>query len=195
MGRAFNYIDLCQRSSGIDKYTAPLSVSGYIMLPIPENIKPLAKKVVGIPGRIIPYSAQKKVLSIALNQAFREPLQQGELEFLEGSKVRIKVTDLQIDWLIRVGCDEFEPIDRELDDDVCISGEGPDFILLATRQADPDTLFFQRRIRIEGDTELGLGIKNTMDSMDWDDLPTPLRKLLRGVGQVIAKLRKRGVLT
>ena len=165
------------------------------MLPIPENIKPLAKKVVGIPGRIIPYSAQKKVLSIALNQAFREPLQQGELEFLEGSKVRIKVTDLQIDWLIRVGCDEFEPIDRELDDDVCISGEGPDFILLATRQADPDTLFFQRRIRIEGDTELGLGIKNTMDSMDWDDLPTPLRKLLRGVGQVIAKLRKRGVLT
>ena len=82
-------------------------------------------------------------------------------------------------------------MDRELKDDVCISGESPDFILLATRQADPDTLFFQRRIRIEGDTELGLGVKNTMDSMDWDDLPLPLRRLLQGIGQLIELLPKK----
>ncbi|MBE9548902.1 MAG: SCP2 sterol-binding domain-containing protein [Proteobacteria bacterium] len=193
MQETYNYIDLRQRSSVIWKYTAYLPTSGHTMLPIPEKIKPVAKKIVGIPGRLIPYSAQKRVLSIALNEAFREPLKDGELEFLEGSKVRIKVTDLQIDWLIRVGCDQFEPIDRDLVDDVCISGESPDFLLLATRQADPDTLFFQRKIRIEGDTELGLGIKNTMDSMDWEDLPTPLRKLLQAVGQLIARLRKRRV--
>ncbi len=159
---------------------------------IPEYIRPLAKKVICIPGRFIPYSAQKRVLSVILNQAFREPLQHGELDFLEDAKVRIKVTDLHIDWLISVGSDKFTPIERELEDDVCISGESPDFILLATRQADPDTLFFQRRIRIEGDTELGLGVKNTMDSMDWEDLPMPLRKLLQSVGLVIEKLRKRG---
>lgn len=159
---------------------------------IPEYIRPLAKKVIGIPGRFIPYSAQKRVLSVVLNQAFREPLQHGELDFLEDAKVRIKVTDLHIDWLISVGSDKFTPIERELEDDVCISGESPDFILLATRQADPDTLFFQRRIRIEGDTELGLGVKNTMDSMDWEDLPMPLRKLLQSVGLVIKKLQKRG---
>jgi len=159
------------------------------MLPIPESIRPLAKKVVGIPGRIIPYAAQKQVLSVVLNQAFREPLHHGELEFLEGARVRIRVTDLNIDWLIRVGNDSFLPIDRELADDVSISGESPDFILLATRRADPDTLFFQRRIRIEGDTELGLGVKNTMDSMDWDDLPVPLKKLLQSVSLVIGKLQ------
>lgn len=159
------------------------------MLPIPENLRPIAKKVVGIPGRVIPYSAQKQVLAVVLNQAFREPLQHGELDFLEDAKVRIKVTDLNINWLIRVGSDKFEPIERELDDDVCISGESPDFILLATRRADPDTLFFQRKIRIEGDTELGLGVKNTMDSMDWDDLPMPLRKLLQSVSLVLEKLQ------
>jgi len=159
---------------------------------IPEYIRPLAKKVIGIPGRFIPYSAQKQVLSVVLNQAFREPLQHGELDFLKNAKIRIKVTDLHIDWLISVGSDKFTPVERELEDDVCISGESPDFILLATRQADPDTLFFQRRIRIEGDTELGLGVKNTMDSMDWEDLPMPLRKLLQSVGLVIEKLRKRG---
>jgi predicted lipid carrier protein YhbT len=159
------------------------------MLPIPENLRPIAKRVVGIPGRAIPYAVQKQVLSVVLNQAFREPLQHGELDFLEGAKVRIRVTDLNINWLIRVGRDKFVPIERESDDDVCISGESPDFILLATRRADPDTLFFQRRIRIEGDTELGLGVKNTMDSMDWDDLPVPLRKLLQSVSLVIEKLQ------
>lgn len=162
------------------------------MLPIPEFIRPVAKMVMGIPGRYIPYSAQKQVLSIVLNQAFREPLQHGELDFLEGAKVRIRVTDLCIDWLIKVDGDRFTPVARELDDDACISGESPDFILLATRRADPDTLFFQRRIRIEGDTELGLGVKNTMDSMDWDDLPAPLRRLLQSVSLVIEKLQKYG---
>jgi len=160
------------------------------MLPIPEFIRPIARTVVGLPGRFVPYAVQKQVLSVVLNQAFREPLRHGELDFLEGAKVRIRVTDLYIDWLICVGGDKFTPIERELKDDVCISGEGPDFILLATRRVDPDTLFFQRKIRIEGDTELGLGIKNTMDSMDWDDLPLPLRRLLQGVSLVIEKLQK-----
>lgn len=162
------------------------------MLPIPDAIRPIAKRIIAIPGRYIPYSAQKQVLSVVLNQAFREPLKHGELDFLEGARVRIKVTDLCVDWLINVGKDKFVPIDRKLKDDVCISGESPDFILLATRQADPDTLFFQRRIRIEGDTELGLGVKNTMDSMDWDDLPLPLRRLLQSISLLIEKIQDRG---
>jgi len=177
--------------TGIGKYTGYWLQLSHAMLPIPDSIRPIAKKVVGIPGRLIPYSAQKRVLSVVLNQAFREPLKHGELDFLEGARVRIKVTDLNIDWLISVEADRFTPVERELKDDVCISGESPDFILLAARQADPDTLFFQRRIRIEGDTELGLGVKNTMDSMDWDDLPMPLRRLLQGVSLVIEKLPRK----
>ena len=165
-------------------------LTGESMLPIPEFVRPIAKTVIGIPGRFIPYPVQKQVLSLVLNQAFREPLQHGELDFLEGARVRIKVTDLCIDWLICVGSEKFTPIERTLKEDVCISGEGPDFVLLATRQIDPDTLFFQRRIRIEGDTELGLGIKNTMDSMDWDDLPLPLRRLLQAISKLVEKLQE-----
>jgi len=160
------------------------------MFPIPDFIRPLARKAIGIPGLVTPYAVQKRVLSLVLNQAFREPLRHGELDFLENAKVRIRVTDLNIDWLIRVGADAFTPLDRLLGEDVSISGESPDFVLLATRQADPDTLFFQRRIRIEGDTELGLGIKNTMDSMDWDDLPLPLRRLLQVISLLIEKLQR-----
>ena len=156
---------------------------------VPDFIRPIARRAIGIPGRALPYAAQRPLLSVTLNQAFREPLRHGELAFLEGSKVRIRVSDLCLDWLIRIEADRISAIDRGLTEDVCISGDSLDFLLLATRQADPDTLFFQRRIRIEGDTELGLGVKNTMDSMDWDDLPLPLRRLLQGISLVIEKLR------
>jgi predicted lipid carrier protein YhbT len=159
------------------------------MLRVPDFVRPIAMKAIGIPGRVLPYAAQRPVLSVALNQAFREPLRHGELAFLEGSKVRIRVTDLCLDWLIEVGADRFSAIDRTLAEDVSISGSSLDFLLLAARRADPDTLFFQRRIRIEGDTELGLGVKNTMDSMDWDDLPPPLRKLLQGISAVIGRFQ------
>ena len=161
------------------------------MIQVPEFVHPIARKIAGIPGRTIPYPAQMPILSLVLNQAFREPIKHGELEFLEGRRVRIKVADLNVNWLIEVGNDRFNPIDRSLEEDVCISGDSLDFILLATRRADPDTLFFQRRIRVEGDTELGLGIKNTMDSMDWDDLPPPLRRLLQAVSIVIERLQDR----
>ena len=36
------------------------------------------------------------------------------------------------------------------------------FLQLAVRQEDPDTLFFNRQLSIEGDTELGLIVKNML---------------------------------
>lgn len=43
-----------------------------------------------------------------------------------------------------------------------------DYLLLASRQQDADALFFHRRLRTEGDTELGLYVKNFLDSLDLD---------------------------
>ena len=124
---------------------------------------------------------------MVLNQAFREPLRHGELDFLEGAKVRIKVTDLCIDWLIRVGADRFSPSTGSRMK--MFASVARAWTLSCWLPARPIRIrcFFQRRIRIEGDTELGLGVKNTMDSMDWDDLPMPLRRFLQGVGRVIEK--------
>lgn len=33
-----------------------------------------------------------------------------------------------------------------------------------------DTLFFSRRLLMEGETDLGLLVKNTLDAIDWDAL-------------------------
>jgi len=63
-----------------------------------------------------------------------------------------------------------------------------DFIALALREEDPDTLFFARRLSIEGDTDLGLTVKNLLDGIDWGtalrelaaSLPQPLRQRVPG---------------
>ena len=45
------------------------------------------------------------------------------------------------------------------------------FLQLAARQEDPDTLFFNRQLSIEGDTELGLIVKNMLDAVEWPKFP------------------------
>jgi len=155
---------------------------------IAEFVQDAARLAVGLPARLVPYAAQMPLLQAALSRALRVPLDDGALDFLEGRRIRIRVTDAGIDWLIEAAEDRLLAVDRELPEDVSISGELVDFALLATRRADHDTLFFQRRIRIEGDTELGLGVKNTIDAMEWDDLPPPLRILLQQVGRLLDRL-------
>ena len=40
-----------------------------------------------------------------------------------------------------------------------------DYLSLALRREDPDSLFFSRRLVVEGDTALGLVVKNALDSL------------------------------
>ena len=49
--------------------------------------------------------------------------------------------------------------------DVTVRASLGDYLALALRREDPDTLFFTRRLVIEGDTELGLEIKNALDAL------------------------------
>jgi predicted lipid carrier protein YhbT len=45
-----------------------------------------------------------------------------------------------------------------------------DYLTLISRREDADTLFFQRRLKMEGDTELGLYVKNLLDGLDVESL-------------------------
>ena len=47
------------------------------------------------------------------------------------------------------------------------------FLQLLARQEDPDTLFFNRELSIEGDTELGLVVKNMLDAIEWPSFIQP----------------------
>lgn len=58
---------------------------------------------------------------------------------------------------------------------------------MRVEKEDPDSLFFQRRLRIEGDTELGLEVKNLMDSLDLDELPKIVRLALNDLALFVQK--------
>ncbi len=49
--------------------------------------------------------------------------------------------------------------------DVVVRAGLRDYVSLALRREDPDSLFFSRRLVIEGDTALGLVVKNALDSL------------------------------
>ena len=62
--------------------------------------------------------------------------------------------------------ERFEPIPAGGAVDVTFTARAADLLLLATRRADPDMLFFDRRLVIEGDTETGLLLKNLLDAIE-----------------------------
>jgi predicted lipid carrier protein YhbT len=100
--------------------------------------------------------------------------------------MRLEVIDLKLGWCVT--CDRQKlRIAEQAPVQVTIRGNWREFLLLASRQEDPDTLFFRRRLVIEGDTELGLAIKNLIDSLDPDMLPPWLWKLLQGAGLEVAQ--------
>ncbi|MEJ2765505.1 SCP2 domain-containing protein [Photobacterium sp. MCCC 1A19761] len=138
-----------------------------------------APALLRIPARLTPFAVQKKVMLEGLALVFREALEDGDFAFLEGRWLKVAVRDLGLCWYISYRDEQLVVADQIAQEDVSFSGDCNDLVLIAARKEDPDTLFFQRRLRIEGDTELGLEVKNLMDSIDLTSLPAPIQFLLQ----------------
>lgn len=132
-------------------------------------------------GRHIPFAVQKLVIEQAMKRLFAEPLNDGEFDVLEGRWLRIEVSDLGMAWCLTRDAVGLR-LARSAPVDVCIRGNWKEFLLLASRQEDPDTLFFRRRLVIEGDTDLGLAVKNLVDSLDPELMPPRLWQLISWLG-------------
>ena len=89
---------------------------------------------------------------------------------LDGKVVRIELRDAGTALTLRCRSGRFHPVSSLAPADVTIGGCLHDFALLALRREDPDTLFFARRLTIEGDTEAGLTVKNMLDAADMSSL-------------------------
>jgi O2-independent ubiquinone biosynthesis accessory factor UbiT len=137
-------------------------------------------------GRHVPFVLQQLALEQALGAVFAQQVADGDFDLLRGRWLRLDITDLGIGWNLTCGRLGLQ-VAQHARADVSIRGSWRDFLLLASRQEDPDTLFFRRRLIIEGDTDLGLGIKNLMDSLDPDQLPPRLWQLMRWCGSAVAQ--------
>ncbi|AZC38001.1 Putative lipid carrier protein [Pseudomonas chlororaphis subsp. piscium] len=135
--------------------------------------------------RRVPFGVQRLALQQGLNRCLAEPLRAGEFDLLRRRWLCLRIPDLGLVWYVTRDRDGLR-IAARARADVTISGNWREFLLLASRQEDPDTLFFRRRLVIEGDTELGLTLKNLIDSLDPDVLPAWLWRNLERAGRGLA---------
>jgi len=122
-----------------------------------------------------------------LNRLFAPELQDEELDFLDQRIMLIRVPDARLSYRITLQNGRLQAADPGQSFDLSIEGNIYDFMLLATRREDPDTLFFNRRLKLGGDTELGLYVKNFLDALELDDRLGPFLKLLNRATDVVGR--------
>lgn len=104
---------------------------------------------------------------MGLNWVLVKHLPEDTLEYIDGKTLRVHVLDIDLKLDYRWNGQAFESVKlSEQAPDVTFAATAKDFYVLMQRQEDPDTLFFSRRLMIEGDTELGLILKNSLDAID-----------------------------
>lgn len=118
----------------------------------------------------LPQQPPTHALTLLLNLALGRILPRDTLEPLHGRQLQVRVLDAGLTLNFSLTDQGFRPVIRAEAPDLTLSARSSDFIALALREEDADTLFFSRRLRMEGDTELGLLVKNTLDAVDWEAL-------------------------
>ena len=123
----------------------------------------------------LPVQPGSMLFAAGLEFVVRSHLPEDVLESLRDRALAIVVTDAGLRFCFSWNGQRFVawPVGSRTPD-LTISASAADFLRLARRQEDPDTLFFSRRLVMEGDTELGLLVKNTLDAFD-----VPLHELAR----------------
>jgi predicted lipid carrier protein YhbT len=129
----------------------------------------------------LPVAPPSLAFSIAANRLLWPALQALDWQPLAARRYAIRVTDVGLTLRFSVTSRGFAPDGGT--PELTISATARDFLLLIGRREDPDTLFFSRRLVSEGDTELGLTVKNLLDALDPEQvlgrLPAPLARVAR----------------
>ncbi|GMQ86907.1 MAG: SCP2 domain-containing protein [Gammaproteobacteria bacterium] len=138
----------------------------------PQSIKsvPRLPRLLAAPFVHLPNQVHSRLLALALTRALGESLHEGELDFLQDRSLSIKVCDAGIDFRLTLADRRLAAASPAGKCDLVIEGTVYDFLQLIGRQVDPDTLVFQRRLVMQGNTELGLQVKNFLDGLETDSL-------------------------
>lgn len=125
---------------------------------LPKPLGDLLARLPAYPG--------SRLLVSGLNLTLAAQLPADVQPLLQGKTLRLCVTDTHWTFDFTWQGNRFVASHHTGPADLTISASVADFVRLARRQEDPDTLFFSRRLGLEGDTELGLLVKNTMDAIE-----------------------------
>lgn len=147
-------------------------------------------RFVGWPIRRLPTVLRERLLVGLLDRHLQALANADELEALEDQVLIIRISDIDLDMALHFAGGRLEPAAAEASPAVIISGGLGDFLALAGRCEDPDTLFFERRLQVSGNTAAGLLLRNLLDRMPADALPLPPRIILNRMARFSARLRR-----
>ena len=137
-------------------------------LPPPRRWAPLL--------RLVPAPWQRQALEQAVGRLLAQPIGAGDLDFMQGRRLGIEVSDLGLAWVLELDGDRLRAVETQAE--ASVRGSATDLLLLASRLEDADSLFFQRRLEVTGDTELGLTARNLLDRLPWESVPLGVRIML-----------------
>lgn len=172
-----------------------------------KDVLDIAPALVRLPLSRVPFAAKAAVLRPGLNLLLAREVKDGELDFLEGRWVGIEVTDLGLKFEVSFEagegaqsagrlCVREAAFNNHLNEangqaaEVRFSADSKELLLIAAGKEDPDTLFFQRKLTIEGDTELGLMVKNLLLAIDLERLPSPVTTTLSQLARALQALER-----
>ncbi|WPE16457.1 ubiquinone anaerobic biosynthesis accessory factor UbiT [Candidatus Thioglobus autotrophicus] len=131
-----------------------------------------------------------KIIVSLFNQIFSQAIKTGDLDFLEGRWVLIEILDMGLTFNLGFNNQRLIQAQQNQVFDLTISARSCDFLDLMSKNKDPDTLFFQRKINMQGSTELGLYVKNFLDAFDvevhWAS--AGVDKILQNTYPILSKL-------
>lgn len=119
-------------------------------------------------GRFLPSFPAQFALVKTLNLMLKRELLPADMDLFNGRTFEIDVLDLGIKIHFTADNEQFLTLHQfQQIPDLRLAANAADFLKMMLREEDPDTLFFNRKLQIEGDTELGLIAKNLLDSVEW----------------------------
>ena len=134
------------------------------LLPPPARWQPLLRR--------LPTASHAPLVARVLGRALAR-LDADTLEIVRDRRLGIAVDDLGLAWVFSWRDGRLQASDGPAE--ASVRGSATDLMLLASRMEDADTLFFQRRLVLTGDVELGLTARNLLDRLPWEKVPLGLR--------------------
>ncbi len=113
----------------------------------------------------LPMQPPALALATALNHWLLPRLPGDARAVLSGRAVEVAVTDLGLKLRLLLDAQGFRMAPRGATPVLRIAAAGPVFWQLLRGRDDADRLFFERALVMEGDTEMGLVLKNTLDAI------------------------------
>jgi predicted lipid carrier protein YhbT len=133
-------------------------------LPLPPIPLALVSRLKSLASRL-PQQPPAFALAVALNRWMLARLPEDAHHALSNRPVVIDVTDLGLSMKLQLGPGGFGLASPGAPVALRVAATAPTYWRLLAGKDDADRLFFERLLVMEGDTEMGLVLKNTLDAL------------------------------